>query len=94
MQDALFNGGSNHKPANAAEVSILFSNEERSLPIDSPMVTVGRQLRRSGESSYLLNGVVCRRQDIYELFMDTGIGRNAYSLMEQGNIDPAVDDAP
>ncbi|MDE0021523.1 MAG: chromosome segregation protein SMC [Candidatus Poribacteria bacterium] len=94
MQDALFNGGSNQKPANAAEVSILFSNEEKSLPIDSPMVTVTRRLRRSGESSYLLNGVVCKRQDIYELFMDTGVGRNAYSLMEQGNIDRLLTTRP
>lgn len=94
MEDVLFNGGSDHKPASVAEVSLTLSNDEGHLPLDSPNVTVTRQLHRNGDSKYFLNGAGCLLRDIHELFMDTGIGRNAYSLMEQGNIDLILNTRP
>ncbi|MBT7806445.1 chromosome segregation protein SMC, partial [Candidatus Poribacteria bacterium] len=94
MEDLLFNGGADHKPASVAEVSLTLSNEEGKLPLDSPNITVTRQLHRNGDSKYFLNGAGCLLRDIHELFMDTGIGRNAYSLMEQGNIDLILNTRP
>ena len=94
MEDILFNGGSDHKPASVAEVSLTLSNEDGALPLDSPDVTVTRQLHRNGDSKYFLNGAGCLLRDINELFMDTGVGRNAYSLMEQGNIDLILNTRP
>ncbi|GIX08081.1 MAG: chromosome partition protein Smc [Candidatus Poribacteria bacterium] len=94
MEDVLFNGGSEGKPAKAAEVTLVLSNEDGALPIDSPTVSVTRLLTAEGESRYLLNGAQCRLRDIQELFLDTGIGRNAYSLMEQGNIDLILNARP
>ncbi len=94
MEDLLFNGGADHKPASVAEVSLTLSNEEGKLPLDSPAITVTRQLHRNGDSKYFLNGAGCLLRDIHELFMDTGIGRNAYSLMEQGNIDLILNTRP
>ena len=88
MDDLVFNGGADHKPAKVAKVTLAISNEDGELPLDSPTVTVTRELHRDGDSKYFLNGAPCLLRDINELFMDTGIGRNAYSLMEQGNIDP------
>jgi chromosome segregation protein len=94
MEDVLFNGGSEHTPAKIADVSLTLSNEDGLLPLDSPVVTVSRQLHRTGESRYFLNGSACLLRDIQELFLDTGVGKTAYSLMEQSNIDLILNARP
>ncbi len=87
MRELLFNGGANFSPAQKAAVALSFSNISEALTIGSPEVEVQRQLTRQGESSYLINQTACRLRDISELFMDTGVGVDAYSMMEQSKID-------
>lgn len=94
MEDLIFNGGASQKPSEMAEISLLLSNENGKLAIDSPQIEITRQLERSGESKYYLNKVPCLLRDINELFMDTGIGVNAYSLMEQSKIDLILNSRP
>ena len=83
-------GSSSRKPLGAAEVSLFISNPEgsgkRKLPIDAEEVQVTRKIYKSGESEYRINNKICRLKDIKELFMDTGIGTKAYSILEQGQI--------
>ena len=87
MRDLLFNGGANFSPSQKASVALSFTNISENLSIGSPEVEVCRQLTRDGESSYLINQTPCRLRDISELFMDTGVGVDAYSVMEQSKID-------
>ena len=87
MRDLLFNGGANFSPSQRASVALTFTNISANLSIESPEVEVRRQLTRDGESSYLINQTPCRLRDISELFMDTGVGVDAYSVMEQSKID-------
>lgn len=87
MEDVIFAGTDNRKPLGFAEVSITLDNVSRDLDIDFTEVTVTRRVYRSGESEYLLNGASCRLKDIYELFTDTGIGKEGYSIIGQGRID-------
>ncbi len=87
MEDIIFNGGSKLEPSQLAEVSLRLSNSDGILPLQSPDIEIKRQLDRLGESRYYLNQDNCLLRNIAELFMDTGIGVNAYSLMEQNNID-------
>ena len=94
MQDLLFNGGSNFKPAQRAQASLHFTNVEGKLALESPEIAVRRQLTRSGESNYLINDAPCLLRDITELFMDTGIGVDAYSVMEQSKIDLILNTRP
>ena len=94
MEDVIFNGGTDSKPQNHAYVALRFSNEDGLLPLDSPEVEIARQLHRSGESKYFINGTPCLLRDIRDLFIDTGIGANAYSLMEQNNIDLILNSKP
>lgn len=94
MEDVIFNG-TDQKPAlGFAEVSLTFSNESKMLPIEYSEVTVTRRLFRSGESEYLINKTVVRLKDILELFMGTGIGAEAYSLVQQGKVDLIVSARP
>lgn len=94
MQDVIFNG-SEHRPAmGMAEVTLVFDNADSGLPVDYSEVQVSRRVYRSGESEYLLNKTPCRLRDIQELFMDTGIGTNAYSLIGQGKIDLVLSSKP
>ena len=87
MRDLLFNGGAKFNPSQKASVTLSFANISENLSIGAPEVEVSRQLSRDGESSYLINQTPCRLRDITELFMDTGIGVDAYSVMEQSKID-------
>ncbi|MGD9677084.1 MAG: chromosome segregation protein SMC [Vulcanibacillus sp.] len=87
MEDIIFSGSDSRKAVNYAEVSIILDNHDRSLKIDYSEVMVTRRLYRSGESEYFLNKQTCRLKDISELFMDTGLGKEAYSIIGQGKID-------
>jgi chromosome segregation protein len=87
MEDVIFAGSDTRKPVGYCEVSITFDNSDRRLPVDYAEVTVTRRVYRSGESEYFLNKRACRLKDIHELFMDTGIGKDAYSMIGQGKID-------
>jgi len=94
MEDVIFNGTDGKEPVSFAEVSLTLSNQDRMLPIEYDEVTITRRLYRSGESEYLLNKTPVRLKDINELFMGTGIGTSAYSLIEQGKIDQVLSSKP
>ena len=94
MEDVIFNGTDGKEPVSYAEVSLTLSNQDRMLPIEYDEVTVSRRIYRSGESEYLLNRTPVRLRDINELFMGTGIGTSAYSLIEQGKIDQILSSRP
>jgi chromosome segregation protein len=97
MEDVIFNGTTDHKPLGMAEVSLLFENGAGSFPLQfahESEISVTRRLFRSGESEYLLNGVQCRLKDIQEIFMDTGLGNRAYSIIGQGQISSIVEQKP
>ncbi len=87
MQDVIFNGSPTRRSLGYAEGSLTLSNTKGLLPTDYEMVSVTRRLYRSGESEYYLNKQRCRLRDIRDLFMDTGIGMDAYSFIEQGKVD-------
>lgn len=82
MENVIFNGTANRKPGNLAEVSLSFDNTKNILPTEFSQVTITRKLYRSGESEYRLNDVQCRLKDITDLFLDTGIGSDSYSIIE------------
>lgn len=86
MQDVIFAGTENRKPVNFAEVSLVLDNTARMFPIEFDEIMVTRRVFRSGESVYQINKANCRLKDIVELFMDTGIGRDGYSMIGQGNV--------
>ncbi|MCR4336872.1 MAG: AAA family ATPase, partial [Candidatus Omnitrophica bacterium] len=94
MEDVIFNGTDKKTPLGFAEVSLTFSNENKVLPVEYDEVTVTRRLFRSGESEYLLNKTAVRLRDIVELFMGTGVGAEAYSLVQQGKVDLVVSARP
>ncbi|HSR04843.1 MAG TPA: chromosome segregation protein SMC [Proteiniclasticum sp.] len=87
MEDVIFAGTDFRKPLGFAEVTLLLDNSEKKLPVPYSEVSVTRKLFRSGESEYLINNTTCRLRDIHELFMDTGIGKEGYSLIGQGKIE-------
>jgi len=94
MADVIFNGTANRKPLGFAEVSLTVLNDRKLLPVDYEEVRITRRLYRSGDSEYLINMQPCRLRDIRELFMDTGVGMDAYSVMEQGKIDALLQSNP
>lgn len=94
MQDVIFAGTENRKPLGYAYVAITLDNSDHKLPIDYQEVTVARRVYRSGESEYLINGTACRLKDVNELFYDTGIGKEGYSIIGQGQIDKILSGKP
>lgn len=94
MQDVIFNGSEDRAPMSMAEVTLTFDNADGVLPIDFTEVQITRRIYRSGESEYLINKALCRMRDIQELFMDTGIGTNAYSMIGQGKISMVLSSKP
>ena len=87
MEDVIFNGTDSQKPLGMAEVSITLADCTNSLGVEYDEVCISRRVFRSGESGYFLNRKACRLKDIQRLFMDTGIGTDSYSILEQGKID-------
>lgn len=94
MQDVIFSGTELRKPLSFASVAITLDNSDHVLPVDFNEVTVTRRLYRSGESEYLINGSACRLRDINEMFYDTGIGKEGYSIIGQGQIDKILSGKP
>ena len=94
MEDVIFNGTEARKPLNVAEVTLMLANDERLLPLDMPEVEIKRRLYRSGESEYFINSAPVKLKQVRELFWDTGVGKTAYSVMEQGKIDQILSSKP
>ena len=94
MQDVIFSGTETRKPLSYASVAITLDNSDHKLPVDFNEVTVTRRLYRSGESEYKINGSACRLKDINEMFYDTGIGKEGYSIIGQGQIDRILSGKP
>jgi len=94
MEDVIFGGTESRKSLNQATVTLSIANETGLLPMDMPEIEIKRRLYRSGESEYFLNGAHVRLKDIRELFWDTGVGKTAYSVMEQGKIDQILSSKP
>lgn len=87
MEDVIFSGTETRKPLGFAEVSLVLDNSDHYFSLDFPEITVTRRVYRSGEGEYYINRTLCRLKDIHELFMDTGLGRDGYSIIGQGKID-------
>jgi chromosome segregation protein len=97
MEDVIFNGSETRKPTSLAEVSITFSNEDGQAPVhfsNYSEIMVTRRLFRSGESEYSINKIPCRLKDITDLFLDTGAGAKAYSIIEQGKVEQIINAKP
>ena len=94
MADVIFNGTDTRQPHNMAEVSMTFDECEQELGVEWNEVRITRRVFRDGKSEYLINGTPCRLKDIHNLFMDTGIGRSAYSIMEQGRTAQLLNSRP
>lgn len=92
MENIIFNGTNQRSPLQMAEVSLTINNTKNLLPTEYSQVTITRRLYRSGESEYLLNGVTCRLKDITNLFLDTGVASNSYSIIELGMVDDLLND--
>lgn len=94
MEDIIFNGTETRKALGVAEVTLTISNEDSILPIDAPEIAIKRRLYRSGEGEYFINGKLAKLKEVRELFWDTGVGKSAYSVMEQGKIDQILSSKP
>lgn len=87
MEDVIFNGTENRKPQSYCEVALTFDNTDKSLPLEYSEICITRRVYRSGESEYLINRSPCRLRDVLDLFRDTGIGKEGYSIIGQGRVD-------
>ena len=94
MEDVIFAGTQNRKPVGFAYVAITLDNSDHALPVEYDEVTVSRRVYRSGESEYKINGHSCRLRDVTEMFYDTGIGKEGYSIIGQGQIDRILSGKP
>ncbi len=94
MEEVIFSGSENRKPLNFAEVSLTFTDADEFLNLDYDEVTITRRLFRSGESEYYINKSPCRLKDITEMFLDTGLGKEVYSVIGQGRVDEIINSRP
>ena len=94
MDDVIFSGTETRKPSQMAEVTLTIDNENHNLPTDVPEIVIRRRLFRNGDGEYYINGQRCLLKNIKELFMDTGVGKSAYSILEQGKIDQILSNKP
>ena len=94
MPDVIFAGSDSRKPLNVAEVTVILDNTDHYLPVDYSEVSVTRRLRRSGESDFFLNKQACRLRDIQELFMDSGLGKESFSIISQGKVEAIFSSKP
>lgn len=93
-EDIIFTGSASRRPLGAAEVSITFDNSDRRLPLDFEEIQITRRLFRSGESEFFINKAKCRLKDIYNLFADTGLGKNSLSVIGQNKVDEVLNTKP
>lgn len=94
MEDVIFAGSDSRKPLNFAEVTLILDNSKGLFPLDYTEISVSRRVFRSGESAYLLNGQQCRLKDINDVFMDSGLGKEAFSIISQGRVDEILNSRP
>lgn len=94
MQDVIFAGTEARKPLGYCQVDLTIDNHDMKMPIEYTEVTVSRRVYRSGEGEYFINGTGCRLRDVHELFMDTGVGQEGYSIIGQGQIDKILSNKP
>jgi chromosome segregation protein len=94
MEDVIFAGSLGRRPLGAAEVSVIFDNSDGTLPIDFSEVIITRRVFRSGDSEYFINKSACRLKDIYELLADTGLGRDAMTVIGQNKVDEVLNSKP
>lgn len=94
MEDVIFSGSSARKPTSMAEVELVLDNTDRTLPVDFDEVSIARRMYRSGESEYLINGVVSRRMDVLEILHDSGLGSGTHSIISQGALDSVLQSKP
>ncbi|TQE91590.1 chromosome segregation protein SMC [Ureibacillus terrenus] len=94
MEDVIFAGSASRKPLNFAEVTLILNNEDQEVGIPYSEISVTRRVYRSGESEYLLNNQQCRLKDITDLFMDSGLGKEAFSIISQGRVDEILNSKP
>src|SRR5699024_4557147 len=87
MEDVIFAGSDSRRAVNFAEVTLILDNAQNLFPLDYTEISVTRRVFRSGDSAYLLNGQTCRLKDITTLFMDSGLGKEAFSIISQGRVD-------
>ena len=92
MEDVIFGGTQTRRSQGYAFVSLTIDNRDRALPMEEDEVTVSRKLYRSGESEYRIGSAQVRLRDVYELFLDTGLGRDGYSVIGQGKIEMCIRD--
>ncbi|WP_313468445.1 chromosome segregation protein SMC, partial [Carnobacterium sp.] len=94
MNDIIFSGTDMRKPLNIAEVSLILENEDHFLPLDFSEINITRRLHRNGESEFYLNKQACRLRDIIELFMDSGLGKESFSIISQGKVEAIFNSKP
>lgn len=94
MEDVIFAGSDSRKALNFAEVTLILDNSDRRVPLDFTEISVTRRVYRSGDSEYLLNKQTCRLKDIIDLFMDSGLGKEAFSIISQGRVDEILNSRP
>ena len=94
MPDVIFAGSDTRRALNIAEVTIVLDNSDHYLPMDYSEISVTRRLRRTGESDFFLNKQACRLKDIQELFMDSGLGKESFSIISQGKVEAIFSSKP
>jgi len=94
LEDVIFAGSEKRKPLGYAQVSLVLDNSDGYLPLSYSEVVITRKFYRSGESQFLINNNECRLKDIQELMLDTGLGKEAYSIISQGKVDEILNSSP